>query len=179
VEFAEKHNATAIENSNESSINITSGAVTTGKNKKIFVEIEENSKAAMIQFTLKYDADVLKLVSCNAGELVEDATVNSAVEGEIRFVWEKLGVLTEGGNLLELEFTTADGAVNQMTKIEIDTSERTVFASETNDIDMEYNGGDIEIVAVTYGDRTLKFKVLNVREHAAKADAASMYEVVE
>ena len=33
-------------------------------------------------------------------------------------------------------------------------------------------------IAVTYGERTLKFRVLDVREHAAKADAASMYEII-
>ncbi len=35
-----------------------------------------------------------------------------------------------------------------------------------------------DVIAVTYGDRTLKFRVLDVREHSAKADAASMYEVI-
>ena len=32
-----------------------------------------------------------------------------------------------------------------------------------------------DILEVTFGDRTLKIEVLNVAEHAAKADAASMY----
>lgn len=35
-----------------------------------------------------------------------------------------------------------------------------------------------DVIAVTYGERTLKFKVLDVREHVAKADAASMYEII-
>ena len=35
-----------------------------------------------------------------------------------------------------------------------------------------------DIIAVTYGERTLKFRVVDVREHAAKADAASMYEII-
>ena len=35
-----------------------------------------------------------------------------------------------------------------------------------------------DIVAVTYGERTLKFKVLDIREHVEKADAASMYEII-
>ena len=33
-------------------------------------------------------------------------------------------------------------------------------------------------ITVTYGERTLKFKVLDIREHVAKADAASMYEII-
>ncbi|MBE6617279.1 MAG: RNA-binding S4 domain-containing protein [Ruminococcaceae bacterium] len=35
-----------------------------------------------------------------------------------------------------------------------------------------------DVISVTYGERTLKFKVLDVREHVAKADAASMYEII-
>lgn len=35
-----------------------------------------------------------------------------------------------------------------------------------------------DVIAVTYGERTLAFKVLDVREHVAKADAASMYEII-
>jgi ribosomal 50S subunit-recycling heat shock protein len=35
-----------------------------------------------------------------------------------------------------------------------------------------------DVIAVTYGERTLKFKVLDIREHVAKADAASMYEII-
>ncbi len=35
-----------------------------------------------------------------------------------------------------------------------------------------------DIISVTYGERTLKIRVIDVREHAAKADAASMYEVI-
>ena len=35
-----------------------------------------------------------------------------------------------------------------------------------------------DVIAVTYGERTLTFKVLDVREHVAKADAASMYEII-
>ena len=42
-----------------------------------------------------------------------------------------------------------------------------------------YDVKEGDVIAVTYGDRTLKFRVLDVREHAAKADAASMYEVIE
>ena len=41
-----------------------------------------------------------------------------------------------------------------------------------------YDVKEGDVIAVTYGERTLKFRVLDVREHAAKADAASMYEVI-
>lgn len=42
-----------------------------------------------------------------------------------------------------------------------------------------YDVKEGDIIAVSYGGRTLKIRVLDVREHAAKADAASLYEVIE
>ena len=41
-----------------------------------------------------------------------------------------------------------------------------------------YDVKEGDIIAVTYGERTLKIRVVDVREHAAKADAASIYEVI-
>lgn len=41
-----------------------------------------------------------------------------------------------------------------------------------------YDVKEGDIITVRYGERTLSVRVLNVREHAAKSDAASMYEVV-
>ena len=42
-----------------------------------------------------------------------------------------------------------------------------------------YDVKEGDVIAVTYGERTLRFRVLDVREHSAKADAATMYEVME
>ena len=42
-----------------------------------------------------------------------------------------------------------------------------------------YDVKEGDVIVVSFGQRTLKVKVLDVREHAAKADAASLYEVVE
>lgn len=42
-----------------------------------------------------------------------------------------------------------------------------------------YDVKENDIITVTYGDRTHKFRVVDVREHSAKADAATMYEVIE
>ena len=36
-----------------------------------------------------------------------------------------------------------------------------------------------DILEITFGERTLKIRVLNVQEHVAKASAAELYEVVE
>ena len=35
-----------------------------------------------------------------------------------------------------------------------------------------------DIIEITFGEKTLKFKVVDVREHALKADASSMYEAI-
>ena len=34
-----------------------------------------------------------------------------------------------------------------------------------------------DLVEIKFGDKTLKFKVLEVKEHSGKADASSMYEI--
>ena len=36
-----------------------------------------------------------------------------------------------------------------------------------------------DVIEITFGQRTLKVRVLDVREFTAKADAASLYEVIE
>ena len=35
-----------------------------------------------------------------------------------------------------------------------------------------------DVISVTYGERTTKFRVLDIKEHTTKADASSMYEVI-
>ncbi len=42
-----------------------------------------------------------------------------------------------------------------------------------------YDVKEGDILEITFGERTLKVRVLSVREYAAKADAASLYEVVD
>ena len=42
-----------------------------------------------------------------------------------------------------------------------------------------YDVKEGDIVEITFGQRVLKFRVLTVRETVAKADAASMYEIIE
>ena len=42
-----------------------------------------------------------------------------------------------------------------------------------------YDVKEGDLIEVSFGQRTLKVRVLDVREHAAKADASSLYEVIE
>lgn len=41
-----------------------------------------------------------------------------------------------------------------------------------------YEVKENDIISITFGERTLKVRVLNVKEHTAKADASSLYEIV-
>ena len=42
-----------------------------------------------------------------------------------------------------------------------------------------YDVKENDIIEITFGQRVLTVKVLDVREHALKADAASLYEIIE
>ena len=42
-----------------------------------------------------------------------------------------------------------------------------------------YDVKENDIIEVTFGQRALKIKVLDIKEHALKADASSLYEVIE
>jgi len=41
-----------------------------------------------------------------------------------------------------------------------------------------YDGKEGDVLEITFGQRTLKVRVLDVKEFTAKADAASLYEVL-
>ncbi len=42
-----------------------------------------------------------------------------------------------------------------------------------------YDVKEKDIIEITFGERTLKVRVLDVKEHVGKADAASLYEVID
>ncbi len=42
-----------------------------------------------------------------------------------------------------------------------------------------YDVKEGDIISITFGQKTLKLRVLSVRETVAKADAAGMYEIIE
>lgn len=41
-----------------------------------------------------------------------------------------------------------------------------------------YDVKENDIITITFGERTLKVRVLDVKEHVSKADASSMYEII-
>ena len=42
-----------------------------------------------------------------------------------------------------------------------------------------YDVKEGDIIEITFGQRTLKVRVLDIRDFTSKADAASLYEVIE
>ncbi len=42
-----------------------------------------------------------------------------------------------------------------------------------------YDVKEGDIISITFGQKTLKLRVLSVRDSVAKADAAGMYEILE
>lgn len=42
-----------------------------------------------------------------------------------------------------------------------------------------YDVKENDIIEITFGQRTLKIRVLDVKEYTSKADASSLYEVIE
>ena len=42
-----------------------------------------------------------------------------------------------------------------------------------------YDVKEGDVIQITFGQKTLKLKVLTVKDNVAKADAASMYEIIE
>ena len=41
-----------------------------------------------------------------------------------------------------------------------------------------YDGKEGDVLEITFGQKTLKVRVLDVKEHTLKADAANLYEVI-
>lgn len=42
-----------------------------------------------------------------------------------------------------------------------------------------YDVKENDIIEITFGERTMRLRVLDVREHVAKADASALYEVLD
>ena len=41
-----------------------------------------------------------------------------------------------------------------------------------------YDEKENDVIAITFGEKTLRIRVLDVKEHVGKADAAALYEVL-
>ncbi len=121
----------------------------------VSVNLSEGSGVAAAQFAIKYDTSVLKLVSASAGELMSDAAINTETPGKIIFGWDDTDSVTEGGTILELTFTTAEGAGIGTTAVEIDETEKFVFTkANLGELSIDVENGIVTIIDAVYGDLT-------------------------
>ncbi|NLE13893.1 MAG: RNA-binding S4 domain-containing protein [Clostridiales bacterium] len=56
-------------------------------------------------------------------------------------------------------------------------TERVMVNGKRAKASYEVREGDI--IEITFGERTLKARVVDVKEHALKAEASSMYEIID
>ncbi|MBR2041234.1 MAG: leucine-rich repeat protein, partial [Oscillospiraceae bacterium] len=148
------YKVTMLERPADATLSIDSASIVLGSSKHIKVTMSENSNAALMQFAVKYDPNALKVISCTAGNAVADATINTAEEGMIYFVWEALDSITEKEVLLDIEFAPAEGAEVQNTVVEIVTEGEEFFFADNNlgMLKIDTENGEIRIIDVIYGD---------------------------
>ena len=161
-------------------VEISSETVVIGKNKTVYVNISENSAAAMLQFSIKYDPSVLEVVYCNAGYITENATIDYSKPGKINFVWEDTNALTSGGTVLEIRFTTAENASEQETAVEMNY-ERDFIIKNTSktDIKTETVNGKITVVEAVFGDVNGDGKINVVDAYIVRLYSAKLEEYNE
>jgi len=161
-------------------LTVSSGIIAPGKTKKFTVDLSEHPETAMIQFTLKYDPSVLEVVSCSEGNIIEDATVNYSIGGEISFVWESLDALKEAGTILEIEFKAKTGINPQKTVVGIDRNKTFVFkCADKTDIAIDISDGIIVITKAVYGDINLDGVVDVMDAYTARLVAAKLIAPTE
>ena len=135
-------------------ITISDADIVIGGKNTVSVNITEGSEVTAVQFVLKYDPSVLKVVSVTPGTAVADATINSGIEGLVIFAWDSVDAISTAETLLNIEFTTVKGAAACETYFGIDNvNEDFVFADE-NGKSIRYNIsiGLITVIDVIYGD---------------------------
>ncbi|MBR3610901.1 MAG: hypothetical protein IKL57_05485, partial [Oscillospiraceae bacterium] len=174
AEYAGYHNIENYELKEASVLSIDSANLVVGETGKVSVKLSEDSDATMLQFAIKYDPEVVEILSCTAGEAVADATINSENAGYIYFAWDSLTSLEEAATLLDIEFNVvAEDSCDTYFEFVTEDEEFIVKRSDLSDIVVETVNGTISYVGVIYGDVDLngKVNVLDanlVRRYAAK-----------
>lgn len=153
------------------------------KDFSINVTIDENSNASLIQFCVIYDSSLLTLNSAEIGSLMSELapTINDTQEGIVRFAWDSVEELTEGGVLMTLNFTAiADGDGDALIYIPTDDEEFEYICSRFDEsllsmdkIDSLAFNGHVSIFGISRGDVYVdgKINVMDanmVRRYVAK-----------
>ena len=165
-------------------VTVSSGKMSAIGKKTVSVTLSENSDAMMVQFVLRYDPAVLKVVSASAGSIVPDAEINTKTAGMIRFVWDDIKGIAGGGELLNVEFEAVEGTEQQETYVEFDYDEDFIFRnSKLEKMKIETGNGIITIIDIMFGDLNGdgKINVLDanlVRRYAAKLSELNEKQMV-
>ena len=111
-----------------------------GDQVTVSVFLDEGIGAKMAQFGVQYDSNVLRLVSCEPGELLTDKAepmINDENAGAVYFVWADTdNALEDSGTLLYLTFEEAAEGYTGSTVIS--------FADEADDYETLFQAGSEE-----------------------------------
>lgn len=172
-------NAVEIPREAQAKVTIGSGTLVIGNESKISVDITDNSGIYCIQFAIKYDPKLLKVVSCEENETVSEATINYSEEGTIYFVWEGIKEV-EGGKLFDITFEAVKGISANKVVLEADMNEEFLFTDdEYHDIDVEVVKGTVDVVEMKYGDVNNDGKVNVIDANLVRRAAAKMVTLTE
>ena len=160
-------------------ITISSGKIINKKNEKISVTAEMTQGVKEIQFNLKYDPKVIKLVSCKKGDNFKNATLGVGTSGNVYFTWKSDEEIFEA-DLFEIEFAQIDGTAIKTTEITIDSENGFAFLDKYGEkVSSEIVAGTVDFVEVDYGDVNSDGKVTVMDVFLARLLAAKLIHLDE
>lgn len=137
-------------------IEIKNGEANADGTITVTVSLSGETPVAGAQFALRYDADMLELVSTKNGSTVSGgiSATNDEDEGSVVFIWSTLMGSKQPGELLLLTFKAKDGAVGSV-EISLD-DERTqtmIIDEELNELDYSVQNAVIELSTTEASDQ--------------------------
>ena len=144
-------------NDEKMEVSITSATIKAKGTATVSVVVPDDFDAWMAQFTIKYDASKLEVVSVSR-EIAENAEINTYFPGYIYFAWDVEDVesdnpVEKGGVLFNIEFAAVEGTEAQDVAVEFDLNDEVLFGDKDfNVIPVETKNGTVTIIDVIYGD---------------------------
>lgn len=155
----------------------------------INVTIDENSNVSLLQFSVIYDSSLLTLNSSEVGSLMSELapTINDSQEGIVRFVWDGVEELTDGGVLMTLNFTAnADGDVDALIYIPTDDEEIEYICARFDDsilsldeIESLVFNGHVSVYGISMGDVSADGKINVIDANIVRRYAAKLLDLNE
>lgn len=137
---------------NSGTLTIQTSQVNTSGEYTAAIILSKNTNAEMIQFCLRYDSDMLELLSIAAGDAfagITAPTISKPKSGTVYFVWEALSPLNQGGTLVSLTFRAKPGSQGEAS-IWFDYEEDFIFAdADYQSLSITANNGSITLDATS------------------------------